>query len=304
MSANAEADEQSTTTCPTRSSSTLSDYLDGTLRRAPRGGGRGEDRVAIRAWKQTHDEMRETRDVISGRSRPRRPGDVRRGRHRDDPQAVGRPVLRAPDVRRPRAVRRAPDRRARRARRRRLSSCGRRRPARCKLKQPDDEHPARRRFADLRAVLSGSGETLGRIRRGLARHRGRLALIRGRRARLAASSRRHRSSGSRRTSAIASTAACSEAQNRRSGSRRSGGTYSRLSWRSVTSKNDALGGEQLAARRRSISARVDVAQVRAHELGLGLEPVLDEEPAEDQLGLDRHRVDVVRRCGAAAPGRR
>ena len=60
----------------------------------------------------------------------------------------------------------------------------------------------------------------------------------------------------------------------------------------MTSKNERFGGEQLVLGALDVR-RVDVAKVLAHELGLGLELVLDEEPAEDQLRLDGHRVEVV-----------
>src|SRR5204862_4606059 len=54
----------------------------------------------------------------------------------------------------------------------------------------------------------------------------------------------------------------------------------------------AIGGEELVLGALEL-VRIDVAQVLADGLGLDVELVADEEAAEDELGLDRHRVDVL-----------
>ena len=80
--------------------------------RARRGRSRRSQRrrVEARARRARRDAQRTV-----GAAEGARAGDVRAGRHADDPQALGRPVLRAPHVRRSRAVRGAARRRGARA---------------------------------------------------------------------------------------------------------------------------------------------------------------------------------------------
>ena len=90
----------------------ISDYLDGALAAERRA--EVEQKIASDPdWKRAHAELVETRDALSGLQKARAPGSFDRGRDRDDPQALGGPVLRAPHVRRSRAVRRPARDRAR-----------------------------------------------------------------------------------------------------------------------------------------------------------------------------------------------
>ena len=198
--------------------------------RRAEGRGRGEDRERCRSGSSPTPSW----------SRPatRCPGCRRRAppsRSLEDVTATihkrsRRPVLRPPDVRRPRPVRRDPDRRAARARGHRLRVVVLAdRLAQGRSRPPTDA----RRLGRRRSAVAPAGALADR------RVQPRVA------------------GGLQRLAEL------------RSGSRRSGGTYSRLSWRSVTSKNERSAASSSASAR-SISCDVDVVEVRADELGLGL----------------------------------